>query len=113
MLGWKTGPEVQALMRQARALEAYFVTAMDEKGWPADRLLPLLGGLDQLTPWLLQWHNDFDAEMQLCWGDHFRDFVRDEAQKLGKTLEDVRGWRPLEKAGRGRKGKRKAEGEES
>jgi hypothetical protein len=64
-------------LQQARALAAYFVTMKDEKGWPADRLLPLLAGIDQLVPWLLQWHNDYDPEMQLRWGDHYRDFVRD------------------------------------
>jgi hypothetical protein len=76
----------------------------DEKGWPPERLLPLLAGIDQLVPWLLQWHNDFDPEMQLRWGDHFRDFVRDEAASLGQTVEDVRAWKPPEKRRVSRKG---------
>jgi hypothetical protein len=84
-------------LEQARALAAYFVTMKDDKGWPAERLLPLLAGIDQLVPWLLQWHNDYDPEMQLRWGEHFRDFVRDEAKSLGRTLEDVRNWEPPEK----------------
>jgi hypothetical protein len=92
-------------LEQARAVAAYFVTMKDEKGWPAERLLPLLAGLDQLVPWLLQWHNDYDAQMQLRWGEHFRDFVRDEAASLGKTLADVRGWRPPAKKGRAKKAK--------
>jgi hypothetical protein len=45
-------------LQQARALAAYFVTMKDEKGWPAERLLPLLAGIDQLVPWLQQWYND-------------------------------------------------------
>jgi hypothetical protein len=84
-------------LEQARALSAYFVTMKDEKGWPAERLLPLLAGIDQLVPWLLQWHNDFDAAMRLRWGEDFRDFVREEAKSLHKTLADVRGWRPPQK----------------
>ena len=83
-------------LEQARALAAYY-DAMKGKGWPADRLAPLLAGIDQLVPWLLQWHNDFDPDMQLRWGEFFRDFVRDEAKDLGKTLEGVRGWHPPEK----------------
>jgi hypothetical protein len=94
-------------LQQARALSAYFVTMKDDKGWPPERLLPLLAGLDQLVPWLLQWHNDFDPEMQLRWGDHFRDFVRDEAASIGKTPKDVRTWKPPEKTRAPRKGARK------
>ena len=38
-------------------------------------------------------------------GDDYRDFVRDEAQTIGYTLDQVRGWEPPAKAkgGRGRK----------
>ena len=64
---------------------------------------PLLAGLDQLVPWLMQWHNEVDPEYDLRMGDYYRDFVRDEA----RTRPDpggVRGWQPPAKArgGRGR-----------
>jgi hypothetical protein len=88
-------------LEQARALAAYY-DAMKGKGWPAERLAPLLEGIDQLVPWLLQWHNEFDADMQVRWGEFFRNFVRDEAKDQGKTLEQVRDWKPPE-ARRGRK----------
>jgi hypothetical protein len=101
-------------LEQARALAAYFVSMKDEKGWPAERLLPLLAGIDQLVPWLLQWHNDYDPDMQLRWGDYYCDFVRDEVKALGRTPEDLRAWKPPEKKRSARKGTRtpKKEAEE-
>jgi hypothetical protein len=72
-------------LEQARALAGHFVTMKDDKGWSAERLL--LAGIAQLVPWLLQWHNDFDAEMQLRWGEHYRDFVRDEAASLARRWQ--------------------------
>jgi hypothetical protein len=58
--------------------------------WTPDRLVPLLAGLDQLVPWLIQWHNELDPEYDLKMGFYYRDFVADEAQALGFTLEQVR-----------------------
>jgi hypothetical protein len=40
-------------------------------------------------------------------GDDYEDFVRDESQGLGYTLEQVRGWEPPAKA-KGGRGRRKA-----
>jgi hypothetical protein len=31
-------------------------------GWQAKRLMPLLGGLDQLLPWIHKWHPEIDKE---------------------------------------------------
>ena len=56
----------------------------------------MLAGMVRLArparPWLLQWHNDLDTDYDLRKGDYYRDFVRDEAQALGSTLEQVRAW---------------------
>ena len=57
-----------------------------------------LVGLLELVPWLLQWHNEVDPEYDLRMGDYYRDFVRDEAQALGYTLDQVRDWTPPAKA---------------
>ena len=92
-------------LRQAQALTAYYERMKSREGWPAERLVPLLAGLDQLVPWLLQWHNDLDPEYELRMGDYYRDFVRDEAHALGLTLESVRAWQPPAKAKGGRKKK--------
>lgn len=91
--------------QQAIALAAYYDRMKTREGWPPERLVPLLAGLDQLLFWLKLWHNDVDPEFYLRMGDYYTDFVRDEAQALGYTLEQVKGWVPPAKAkgGRGKK----------
>ena len=93
-------------LRQATALAAYYERMKTREGWTPGRLAPLLAGLDQLVPWLLQWHNDVHPEYDLRMGDYYRDFVRDEAQALGLTPEAIRAWPPPAKAGGGRRKKK-------
>jgi hypothetical protein len=89
-------------LQQARAIATYFVRLKDE-GVPADRLVPLLAGIDELVFWLKLWHNALDPAMGMGLGDYFEDFVRTEALALGTTVDQVRGRRPPEPAaGRGR-----------
>ena len=88
-------------LRQAQALTAYYERMKSREGWAPDRLAPLLAGLDQLVPWLIQWHNDLDPEYDLRMGDYYRDFVADEAQALGFTLQELKDWTPPARAKRG------------
>ena len=76
------------------ALAAYYDRMKHREGWAPERLVPLLAGLDQLVPWLLQWHNDVDPDLQPPLGEFYRDFVRDEARSLGYTVEQLRAWQP-------------------
>jgi hypothetical protein len=92
VVGWAGWNHLQ----QAMALAAYYDRMKHREGWAPERLVPLLAGLDQLVPWLLQWHNDVDPDLQLCLGEFYRDFVRDEAQSLGYTVEQLRAWQPLQ-----------------
>jgi hypothetical protein len=88
-------------LQQARAIATDFVRLKDE-GVPADRLLPLLAGIDELVFWLKLWHNAMDPTMGLGLGDYFEDFVATEALAIGYTVEQVRAWRPPARAPRGR-----------
>ncbi|MBZ5710077.1 BREX-2 system adenine-specific DNA-methyltransferase PglX [Nannocystis pusilla] len=45
------------LQRALALLQLYYHRKLDE-GWPPDRLVPLLAGLDELFPWIKQWHAD-------------------------------------------------------
>jgi hypothetical protein len=90
IVGWAGWNHLQ----QAVALAAYYDRMKHREGWAPARLVPLLAGLDQLVPWLLQWHNDVDPALQLRLGEFYRDFVRDEAQSLGYTVEQLRAWQP-------------------
>lgn len=98
-------------LEQATALIAYY-DARKREGWDAKRLTPLLAGLDQLLPWIHQWHPEIDAEFGETAGQSFQTMLEHDAHELGLTLEDIRNWTPPEKAKKTPKGrKKKAEAE--
>lgn len=83
-------------LEQATALIAYY-DARKREGWDAKRLTPLLAGLDQLLPWIHQWHPEIDAEFGETAGQSFQTMLEHDAHELGLTLDDVRNWTPPEK----------------
>jgi hypothetical protein len=84
-------------LEQATALIATY-DARKRDGWDAKRLTPLLAGLDQLLPWIHQWHPEIDAEFGETAGQSFQTMLEHDAHELGLTLEDIRQWTPPEKA---------------
>jgi len=100
VVGWAGWDHLQ----QAKALSAYYTDMKGQEGWTDDRLVPLLLGIAELVPWLLQWHNDFDPEFDTSMGDFFKGFVDTEARGLGMTVDDLKKWEPPKKT-RGRKRK--------
>jgi hypothetical protein len=83
-------------LQQATALVAYY-DAHKREGWDAKRLTPLLAGLDQLLPWIHQWHPEIDKEFGETAGQSFQTMLEHDAHELGLTLEDIRNWQPPEK----------------
>ena len=81
-------------LRQAQALAGYYTQMVEQEGWQAERLRPLLAGLAELLPWLKQWHNDIDPTFNERMGDFFETFLRSELQKHGLTREDLVAWEP-------------------
>jgi hypothetical protein len=77
-------------LQQAKALAEYYVDASQNRGWESDKLKPLLAGLADLLPWLKQWHNAFNSEIGLGFGDYIAGFLDDEARKQGTTVEALR-----------------------
>jgi hypothetical protein len=84
-------------LQQVQAISAYFAEVQEKGGSDDPRLVPLLGCIQQLIPWLKQWHNDIHPEFGYRLGDYFEGFVKDEARTLGLTVEDVRKWEPPKK----------------
>jgi hypothetical protein len=98
-------------LEQATALIAYY-DARKREGWDAKRLTPLLAGLDQLLPWIHQWHPEIDKESGQTAGQEFQSVLESDAHEIGLTLEVIRNWTPPEKAKKTPKGrKKKAEAE--
>jgi hypothetical protein len=91
LVGWAGWNHLQV----AQALSGLYQCRKSEDGWQKDRLVPLLAGIDERVPWLLQWHNEPAADfggMKL--GEFFRDFVAGEAHALGVAVGDLRKWTP-------------------
>ncbi len=76
-------------LHQAQAIAAHYERLRNE-GAPGSQLTRLLASLDQLVPWLLQWHNELDPEFQLKMGDYYRTFVEDEGRRLHVSVEDLK-----------------------
>jgi len=88
-------------LQLARAVSGHLVEVQDKGGSTDPRLVPLLGGILELVPWLKQWHNDPDPEFNnMRMGDYFDSFVEQEARTLGLTVAAVRAWQPPKKAAR-------------
>jgi hypothetical protein len=97
IVGWAGWDHLQT----ARALATLYQQRKDQDAWPKDKLVPLLAGLAERVPWLLQWHNepdpDFGGERL---GQFFRDFVSAEAHTHGAVvdfdaaLDPLRSWTP-------------------
>jgi hypothetical protein len=96
LVGWAGWDHLQT----AQALAALYQRRKTEDGWTSERLIPLLAGLAERVPWLLQWHNDFNDTYGMKVGEFFRDFVAGEAHGLGvavdftKATDDLRTWTP-------------------
>ena len=89
VVGWAGWNHLQ----QATAIIAYY-DARKREGWDAKRLTPLLAGLDQLIPWIHQWHPEIDPEFGETAGQSFQTMLEHDAHELGLTLDDIRNWTP-------------------
>ncbi|MEO0769831.1 MAG: SAM-dependent methyltransferase, partial [Cyanobacteria bacterium J06649_4] len=92
-------------LQLATAIANYYVRVQEDFGGSQDpRLTPLLACLLEVIPWVKQWHNQPNPDFNgLRMGDYYESFARDEAQQLGKTLDDIRAWQPPAKAKKARK----------
>lgn len=90
LVGWAGWDHLQV----AQALSSLYQRRKTEDGWTKDRLVPLLAGIDERVPWLLQWHNEIDPAYGTKLGEFFRDFVAGEAHSLGVAVGDLRQWTP-------------------
>jgi len=102
VVGWAGWNHLQ----QATAIIAYY-DARKREGWDAKRLTPLLAGLDQLLPWIHQWHPEVDPEFGETAGQSFETMLKADAHELGLTLDEIRAWEPPKKTTTRRKRKTK------
>ena len=97
LLGWAGWDHTQ----QALAL-ATIIDRLTSEGAADVKLVPLVAGLAELQPWVTQWHNELDATFGINMADFLAEQLRERAARLGQTVEQIRGWRPVPTT-RGRK----------
>lgn len=89
LLGWAGWDHAD----QALAL-AGLISQRIEDGWETPKLIPMLTGLNELLPWVQQWHNEIDPE----YGESVADTIADElTTRLAEnhlTVTELTAWRP-------------------
>ena len=94
-------------LERAQALVALYQDRKTREAWGKERLTPMLAGLLELLPWLLQWHDepdpDHDGERP---AQEYKLFLNSECLQLGLGHDDLHAWRPPDKKKARRRGKK-------
>lgn len=93
--GWNPAQRVQALA-------GAYLHAEQSSGVDPVRLIPLLTAVQEELPWVLQWHNAMDPDLDVRPGDYFRSWLGEQLNRHGWTSDTLNGWRPAALA-RGRR----------
>jgi hypothetical protein len=90
-------------LQQGQALGAWLNERRERDAWTSAQCVPLLAGLQELLPWIRQWHDEPSAEFGgLRMGEYFQDFLAGQLRQLGLRVEQLVDWRPPARRGRGR-----------
>ncbi|CAB4947791.1 unannotated protein [freshwater metagenome] len=87
---------------RAVALAGRIYELREQEAADAERLTPLLAGIDELLPWIAQWFPDDDPDYGGSPADYFEGWLDQQLAELGLTRAELRGWRPAA-ATRGRR----------
>jgi len=81
-------------LQRAQAIAAWYMDRKQQDGWEAAQLLPMLVALEELIPWLKQWHNHLDPEFGQRMGYFYEGFLFEELRELDLTRDDLLNWQP-------------------
>lgn len=79
---------------RALALTGYLYEMLQREGADAARLTPALAGLDELLPWVHQWHSEVDDDLGMSTGDYLQGLLDAQLAQHGLTLSALRAWQP-------------------
>ncbi|MCF7993508.1 MAG: BREX-2 system adenine-specific DNA-methyltransferase PglX [Chromatiaceae bacterium] len=79
---------------RALALAGYLYELQQREGADTARLTPALAGLDELLPWVHQWHPEMDDDLGMSTGDYLQGLLDAQLAQHGLTLTAVRAWQP-------------------
>lgn len=89
LLGWAGWDHA----RQALAL-AGLVSARIDEGWDTPKLVPLLAGLNELLPWVRQWHTEINPDYGVSVAEAITDELTTRLSEAHLTVTDLTSWRP-------------------
>lgn len=92
--GWDHKDQVQALVNMIN-------DRTEQAGWDTPRLTPLIAGIQELMPWIHQWHGEHDDEWGGTPAEEYQAYLDEQRAKHGLSADDLTAWRPEKKA-RGR-----------
>ena len=90
VIGWAGLDHLQ----RAQAIATWYLERKEQDGWDAERLTPMLVALDELIPWLKQWHNALDPELGERLGDYYEGFLLEELRHLERSRDELAAWEP-------------------
>jgi hypothetical protein len=90
VIGWAGMNHLQ----RAQAIASWYLDRKERDGWEADKLTPMLVAIDELIPWLKQWHNEIDPEFGERMGDYYEGFLLEELRQLNISRDELLTWEP-------------------
>jgi hypothetical protein len=91
LYGWAGWSPAQ----RVRALAGAYLHAEQSSGVDAIHLIPLLAAIQEELPWVLQWHNAMDPDLDVRLGDYFRSWLGEQLNRHGWTSDTLNEWRPI------------------
>ncbi|MFI0483117.1 BREX-2 system adenine-specific DNA-methyltransferase PglX [Actinomadura sp. 9N215] len=94
LLGWAGWDHAE----QAHALVTLIEERTSRDGWELERLMPLLAGLDEVLPWVKQWHSDVDPATGLSPAVAYEGYLSQQVERYPElSREELAKWRPPKK----------------
>jgi hypothetical protein len=78
----------------AQALATLLFQRQTADGWTGERLIPLIAALDEVVPWVEQWHPDVDPSFGQPLGTFYRGLIDQALDSIGATRATLTGWAP-------------------
>ncbi|WP_176946745.1 BREX-2 system adenine-specific DNA-methyltransferase PglX [Lentzea fradiae] len=97
--GWDHKDQAQAIVNTVN-------DRVEQSGWGADKLTPLLAGLQELMPWVKQWHSEYDDEWGGSPAEEYEAYLNAQRATHQLSEDDLRKWRPAAST-RGRRAAKK------
>jgi hypothetical protein len=79
-------------LQRAHAVLSLYERRRTDEQWPKERLVPLLAALQELVPWLVQWHNEPTEDGERP-GETYASELERHLGLLSLSPADLRAWR--------------------